>query len=67
MSLNLFPGLHAGAIPWYSIFAVAKSTAGIGVLNISMATPDAPCVFFVSMPQCTHFSGCGLLAVVPSA
>ncbi|MEN4769532.1 host cell division inhibitor Icd-like protein [Duffyella gerundensis] len=45
----LFPGLHAGAIPWYSLSAVAKSAAGIGVLNISMATPDAPCVFF-----CVH-------------
>ncbi|MET3077453.1 host cell division inhibitor Icd-like protein [Pantoea leporis] len=46
MSLTLFPGLRAGAIPWYSIFAVAKSAAGIGVLNITLATPDAPCVFF---------------------
>ena len=47
----LFPGLHAGAIPWYSLSAVAKSAAGIGVLNISMATPDAQCVFF-----CVHAS-----------
>ncbi|MGY3113657.1 hypothetical protein ACVWYV_001888 [Pantoea eucalypti] len=42
----LFPGLHAGAIPWYSLYAVAKSAAGIGVLNTTLATPDAPCVFF---------------------
>jgi len=49
--LTASSGLRAGAIPWYSNFAVAKSTAGIGVLNISMATPDAPCVFF-----CVHAS-----------
>jgi len=42
----LFPGLRAGAIPWYSLSAVAKSAAGIGVLNTTLATPDAPCVFF---------------------
>lgn len=65
--LTAASGLRAGAIPWYSNFTVAKSAAGIGVLNISMATPDAPCVFFLSMPQCNHFSGCGLFAVVPSA
>lgn len=42
----LLPGLRAGAIPWYSLCAVAKSAAGIGVLNTTLATPDAPCVFF---------------------
>jgi len=41
-----FPGLHAGGLPWYSVSAVAKSAAGIGVLNTTLATPDAPCVFF---------------------
>ncbi|WIM56933.1 host cell division inhibitor Icd-like protein [Pantoea anthophila] len=47
MPLSSFtPGLRAGGFPWYIIFAVAKSAAGIGVLNITLATPDAPCVFF---------------------
>ncbi|EOE5485458.1 ash family protein [Cronobacter sakazakii] len=41
-----FPGLRAGGFPWYSTSAVAKSTAGIGVPNTTLATPDAPCVFF---------------------
>lgn len=41
-----FPGLPAGAFWRYSSVAVAKSIAGIGVLNNSTATPDAPCVFF---------------------
>lgn len=41
-----FPGLRAGGLPWYSVSAVAKSAAGIGVLNTTLATPDAPCVFF---------------------
>nr|WP_309546315.1 ash family protein [Pantoea ananatis] len=44
-----FPGLRAGGLPWYSVSAVAKSTAGIGVLSNSMATPDAPCVFFLCL------------------
>ena len=46
MLFILFPGLRAGVIPWYSVFAVAKSAAGIGVPNTTLATPDAPCVFF---------------------
>ena len=46
-----FPGLHGGAIPWYSVFAVAKSAAGRRNPCYSMATPDAPCVFFC---VCAH-------------
>ncbi|QIE99500.1 ash family protein [Pantoea stewartii] len=41
-----FPGLRAGGLPWYSVCAVAKSAAGRGNPSYSMATPDAPCVFF---------------------
>ncbi|WP_275233937.1 host cell division inhibitor Icd-like protein [Pantoea ananatis] len=41
-----FPGLRAGGLPWYSVSAVAKSAAGRGNPSYSMATPDAPCVFF---------------------
>ncbi|MDU5191027.1 MAG: host cell division inhibitor Icd-like protein [Mixta calida] len=41
-----FPGLRAGAFPWYSISAVAKSAAGRGNPSKTKATPDAPCVFF---------------------
>ncbi|NQS80191.1 host cell division inhibitor Icd-like protein [Pantoea agglomerans] len=42
----LFPGLRAGAIPWYSLSAVAKSAAGRRNPSYFKATPDAPCVFF---------------------
>ncbi|MGX9253615.1 host cell division inhibitor Icd-like protein [Pantoea ananatis] len=41
-----FPGLRAGGLPWYSASAVAKSAAGRRNPSYSMATPDAPCVFF---------------------
>lgn len=40
-----FPGLPAGAISCYILFAVAKSTAGRRNPSYSMATPDAPRVF----------------------
>jgi len=55
--LTASSGLRAGAIPWYSNFAVAKSAAGIGVLNITLATPDAPCVFFCVCALMHPFSG----------
>lgn len=42
----LFSGLLTAVISRYSFFAVAKSAAGIGVPRNSMATPDAPGVFF---------------------
>jgi len=46
-----FPGLHGVAIPWYSVFAVAKSAAGRRNPSETKATPDAPCVFFC---VCAH-------------
>ena len=55
--LTAASGLRAGAIPWYSNSAVAKSAAGIGVLNITLATPDAPCVFFCVCALMHPFSG----------
>lgn len=42
----LFSGLLTVAISMYSLSAVAKSAAGIGVPRNSMATPDAPASFF---------------------
>nr|WP_245394259.1 ash family protein [Pectobacterium parvum] len=51
-----FPGLPAGAFWRYSFVAAAKSVAGIGVPEITKATPHAPCVFFLcrclSTPIC---------------
>lgn len=38
--------LFSSEPPVYSFPAAAKSAAGIGVLNTTLATPDAPCVFF---------------------
>ncbi|WP_072134920.1 host cell division inhibitor Icd-like protein [Erwinia billingiae] len=52
-----FPGLHAGAISWYSLFADAKSSAGICSPCNSMATPDAPCVFFYVVAPASLFFG----------
>ena len=52
-----FSGLLLFAISRYSFPAVAKSTAGIGVPRNSMATPDAPCVFFFVVAQAHPFSG----------
>ncbi|HBR3065751.1 TPA: ash family protein [Klebsiella pneumoniae] len=43
-----FSGLLPFAVSRYSFAAVAKSAAGIGVPQYSMATPDAPRVFFSS-------------------
>ncbi|ENG7699997.1 MULTISPECIES: host cell division inhibitor Icd-like protein [Citrobacter] len=41
-----FSGLLLFAVSRYSFPAVAKSAAGIGVPFTTLATPDAPCVFF---------------------
>ncbi|EGT4385361.1 host cell division inhibitor Icd-like protein [Cronobacter malonaticus] len=41
-----FSGLLPFVVSRYSFSAVAKSAAGIGVPNTTLATPDAPCVFF---------------------
>ena len=40
------PGLRAGGFPWYSVSAAVKPAAGRRNPSYSMATPDAPCVFF---------------------
>ena len=58
-----FSGLHPLYVSWYSFFAVAKSAAGIGVPRNSMATPDAPCVFFFVVAQAHPFSGLWCLVV----
>ncbi len=52
-----FPGLPAGAFSCYILFAVAKSAAGIGVSSNSMATPDAPRVFFCVYASVHPFFG----------
>ena len=52
-----FSGLLLFAISRYSFPAVAKSAAGIGVPQYSMATPDAPRVFFFVVAQAHPFSG----------
>jgi len=53
----LFSGLLTVVISRYSFSAVAKSAAGIGVPRNSMATPDAPGVFFFVVAQAHPFSG----------
>lgn len=58
-----FSGLHPLCVSWYSFFAAAKSAAGIGVPRNSMATPDAPCVFFFVVAQAHPFSGLWCLFV----
>ena len=58
-----FSGLHLLCVSWYSFFAAAKSAAGIGVPRNSMATPDAPCVFFFVVAQAHPFSGLWCLFV----
>ena len=52
-----FSGLLPFAISRYSFPAVAKSTAGICSPCNSMATPDAPCVFFYVVAQAHPFFG----------
>jgi hypothetical protein len=52
-----FSGLLPFAVSRYSFPAVAKSTAGICSPCNSMATPDAPCVFFYVVAQAHPFSG----------
>ncbi|MOA03330.1 Ash protein family protein [compost metagenome] len=54
---QLFSGLLPVAVSRYSFPAVAKSAAGIGVPRNSMATPDAPSVFFFVVAQAHPFSG----------
>ncbi|MDH8324206.1 ash family protein, partial [Klebsiella pneumoniae] len=52
-----FSGLLPFAVSRYSLIAVAKSAAGIGVPQYSMATPDAPRVFFFVVARAHLFSG----------
>ncbi|MEM0402958.1 ash family protein [Escherichia coli] len=52
-----FSGLLPFAVSRYSFPAVAKSTAGICSPCNSMATPDAPCVFFYVVAQTHPFFG----------
>ena len=59
----LFSGLLTVIISRYSFSAVAKSAAGIGVPRNSMATPDAPGVFFFVVAQAHPFSGLWCLCV----
>ncbi|HHF8795549.1 host cell division inhibitor Icd-like protein [Escherichia coli] len=59
----LFSGLLTVVISRYSFSAVAKSAAGIGVPRNSMATPDAPGVFFFVVAQAHPFSGLWCLCV----
>ncbi|HBT5242170.1 TPA: ash family protein [Klebsiella quasipneumoniae] len=52
-----FSSLLPFAVSRYSFLAVAKSTAGICSPCNSMATPDAPCVFFYVVAQTHPFFG----------
>lgn len=52
-----FSGLRLLAVFGYSFSAVAKSAAGICSPCNSMATPDAPGVFFYVVAQAHPFSG----------
>lgn len=58
-----FSGLLLLWVSWYSFSAVAKSAAGIGVPRNSMATSDAPRVFFFVVAQAHPFSGLWCLYV----
>lgn len=66
-----FSGLHPLCVSWYSFFAVAKSAAGRRNPSYSMATPDAPCVFFYVVAQahpifglwCLFHSPCQIMVV----
>ena len=60
-----FSGLLPFAVSRYSFLAVAKSTAGICSPCNSMATPDAPCVFFYVVAQAHLFSGLWCLYLSP--
>lgn len=66
-----FSGLLLFAVSRYSFPAVAKSTAGRRNPSYSMATPDAPCVFFYVVAQahpffglwCLHLSPCQIMVI----
>ena len=67
MLIILFPGLPAGVFYGYSLRAVAKSAAGIGVPNNFKATRHAPCVFFYVVAQAHPYSGLWCLFVHQSS
>ncbi|WBU50460.1 host cell division inhibitor Icd-like protein [Kosakonia pseudosacchari] len=52
-----FSGLLPVGVSRYSFPAAAKSAAGRRNPSYSMATPDAPCVFFYVVAQAYPFSG----------
>ena len=52
-----FSGLLLFAVSRYSFAAVAKSAAGRENPSYSVATPDAPCVFFYVVAQTHPFFG----------
>ena len=60
-----FSGLLPVAVSRYSFPAVAKSAAGRRNPCNSMATPDAPCVFFYVVAQAHPFSGLWCLHLSP--
>ncbi|EOV9018409.1 host cell division inhibitor Icd-like protein [Cronobacter dublinensis] len=60
-----FSGLLPFAVSRYSFSAVAKSAAGRRNPSNSMATPDAPCVFFYVVAQAHPFSGLWCLHLSP--
>ncbi|EHQ9245985.1 ash family protein [Salmonella enterica] len=60
-----FSGLLLFIVSMYSFPAVAKSAAGRRNPSYFKATPDAPCVFFMSLLRHPHFSGCGAYTLAP--
>ncbi|MBD3716184.1 ash family protein [Klebsiella pneumoniae] len=48
----LFLACFPSPFPVYSFLAVAKSAAGRENPSYSVATPDAPCVFFLCLCLC---------------
>ena len=68
-----FSGLHLLCLSWYSFPAVAKSAAGRGNPSLTMATSDAPCVFFYVCALMHPFSAqrfkclCAVLIMVAQA
>ncbi|ARZ78360.1 host cell division inhibitor Icd-like protein [Enterobacter hormaechei] len=60
-----FSGLLPVVVSRYSFHAVAKSAAGRRNPSYSMATPDAPCVFFYVVAQAHPFFGLWCLYLSP--
>lgn len=68
-----FSGLHPLYVSWYSFAVAAKSAAGRGNPCLTMATSDAPCVFFYVCALMHPFSAqrfknlCAVLIMVAQA